>query len=193
MPRETTPPKITREIKRLCRKIAPKSKLLVVPVKAAPDALLNECFPNVKSMIEHHGGEMVSGWTIWQWANILIEAEAHAIWKNPNGELIDITPHDDGETNIFFLPDDNVTYEGMRIPAHRMALTNSSLVKEFIHLMEKQDAISCSTKGKYVSIPFELDMRLRDLKIRFNTEVTRNKLCPCGSGLRYKNCCGAYI
>lgn len=45
----------------------------------------------------------------------------HAIWKNPNGELIDITPHDDGETNIFFLPDDNVTYEGMRIPAHRMA------------------------------------------------------------------------
>jgi len=172
MPRETTPPKITHEIKRLCRKIAPKSKLLVVPVKAAPDALLNECFPNVKSMIE---------------------AEAHAIWKNPNGELIDITPHDDGETNIFFLPDDNVTYEGMRIPAHRMALTNSSLVKEFIHLMEKQDAISCSTKSKYVSIPFELDMRLRDLKIRFNTEVTRNKLCPCGSGLRYKNCCGAYI
>jgi len=76
MPRATTPPKITREIKRLCRKIAPESNLTLVPVKPAPDTSLNECFPNVKSMVEKCGGELAAGWIIWQWANILIEAEA---------------------------------------------------------------------------------------------------------------------
>ena len=121
MPRETTPPKITREIKRLCRKIAPKSNLIVVPVKPVPNALINECFSNVKNMVEKYGGQIVSGWTIWQWANILIEAEAHAIWKSSNGELLDITPHDAEEDEIFFLPDNKVVYEGLRIPTQRLS------------------------------------------------------------------------
>lgn len=183
---------MTREIKRFCRKIAPKSSVIAVPVKPAANALLNECFPNVKAMIKEHDGNMIPGWTIWQWANILIEAEAHAIWKSPSGELIDITPHDAGEEKIFFLPDSTVAFDGMRIPSRRMPLTGSSLVKEFVGLMERRDTILCSISGPSVTIPAELSMRLEILKRQLNTEVSRNKLCPCGSGLRYKNCCGPY-
>lgn len=54
MPRETTPPKISREIKQLCRKIAPKSDLIIV--EPVSNALMNECFSNVKTMTEKHGG-----------------------------------------------------------------------------------------------------------------------------------------
>lgn len=39
------------------------------------------------------GGRLITGWGIWQWDNILVEAEAHAIWESPDNQLIDITPH----------------------------------------------------------------------------------------------------
>lgn len=180
MPKETTP-----------TKVIPRSKIIVVPVMLESPAPKNECFLNVNTVVEKIGGELISGWAIWQWANILIEAEAHAVWKNPSGDLIDITPHD-GEKEIFFLPDDKVVYRGMRIPSRRMALTESSLVKEFIHLLEQRDMILCNPKGNYVSLPTDLVSHIEALKMRFQTKVTQKSLCPCGSGLKYKKCCNPY-
>lgn len=47
----------------------------------------------------------------WCWAIksgtfhlLYIEAERHAVWLNPEGELTDITFNKDGETKILFLP-----------------------------------------------------------------------------------------
>lgn len=191
MSKETTPTKLTPKIRQLCKEIAPSSEIIVVPVMLESPAPKNECFQNVNIAIEKIGGELISGWTIWQWANILIEAEAHAVWKNPSGDLIDITPHD-GEREIFFLPDDKVVYKGMRIPSHRMALTESLLVKDFIHLLEQRDMILCNTKGKYVSLPADLVSNIEALKMRFQAKVTQKSLCPCGSGLKYKQCCNSH-
>ena len=191
MPRETTPPKITHEIKHLCRKIAPKSNLILVPVKPAPDASLNECFPNVESMVKKYGGELASGWVIWQWANILIEAEAHAIWKSPNGDMIDITPHDAGEKAIFFLPDEKVIYAGTPIPSNRMALTKSKLVERFIQLYTKWDDMAYL--GSVADAKLDIIGReMLEIRDKFHRPASRNSPCPCESGLKYKQCCGKY-
>lgn len=182
---------ITPAIKEFCDGLAPNNQIIIVPVVTESPAPKNECFPNVRLIVDKHGGESVAGWIIWQWRNIMLEAEAHAVWKTPTGELLDITPHD-GEDKIFFLPDDKVVYNGVRIPNHRLALTNSPLTKEYIKLGEMRDKILCSVKGKEVSLPVDLLNRMSELSALFNTEVPRNSPCPCGSGMKYKKCCGFF-
>ena len=81
MGRVTTPRVITPEIRELCRSISEHEPVFVA-VNVDPGSLINECFHNVDTYIEKHGGQRVLGWSIWQRANVLIEAEAHAIWKS---------------------------------------------------------------------------------------------------------------
>ena len=148
-------------------------------------------------MVKEQGGRQINGWTVWQWANVLIEAEAHAIWESPEEKLIDITPHDYGEKEILFLRDCNMVYSGQSIGNIRLALTDSPLVAEFITISEQVEAIMCSYKPG-TEIPLvELQRRLLPLKGRsvaimrtLNQKVGPNAPCPCQSGLKYKKCCG---
>ena len=119
MKRETTPVEITDRIMELCSGAVPGTVPVYVPVEAAGWGLMNECFPNVQRMVWEHGGQQVNGWAVWQWANISVTLEAHAIWESPEGKLVDITPHDCGEREILFLRDDRVVYSGKSIGSIR--------------------------------------------------------------------------
>ena len=155
-----------------------------VPVATQEWSLPNECFPNVEHVIQEKGGQQVNGWAIWQWANILVEAEAHSVWRSPEGELIDITPHVNGENEILFLKDDDMVYKGNPIASIRLALTSSKLVAEYIGLMNERDRImSCS-------IPKPLWDRIEEINVMLHEDVRGNEFCPCQSGLKYKKCCG---
>ena len=190
MNRETTPTRITDKIMELCRGIVPEVAPIYVPVEAAGWSQPHECFPNVHRMVQEHGGQQVNGWAIWQWANILIDAEAHSVWESPDGCLRDITPHDYGEQKILFLRDDGMVYSGKRIGSVRQALTESSLVAEYIRLINEGDQIMDGTPGKMCKIPTSLMIRLVQISEVFHSEVDRNAPCPCQSGLKYKKCCG---
>ena len=197
MKRETTPEKITDKILELCNTVVPGATPEYIPVQIQTWSRPMECFPNVQHLIRDQGGTQVNGWAIWQWANILIEAEAHSIWKSPEGKLIDITPHDNGETEILFLQDSTMVYNGISIGNIRRALTNSPLVAEFITLSEHVEAIMCSYKPGTAVPLLELQRRLMPLSERravimetFKQEVGPNAFCPCQSGLKYKKCCG---
>lgn len=197
MKRETTPQKISDKIIELCNKVVPGSEPVYVPVKAAVWSRLHECFPNVEQMVQEHGGQQINGWAIWQWANILVEAEAHSVWQSSKGELIDITPHDNGEKQILFLCDDSMVYSEQQIGNVRLAITDSPLVAELIDLMQETDIILGDYKpGTKISVG-ELQERLAPMGARqqaiveqLNKKVGRNDLCPCMSGLKYKKCCG---
>ncbi len=197
MKRETTPVSVTDKIMELCNRIVPDAKPEYVPVEAQEWSLPRECFPNVQKMVRERGGQQVNGWAIWQWANILVEAEAHAVWENPEGQLIDITTHVDGESRILFLRDDNKMYTGQQIGNVRLALTGSPLAAELVVLGDRIDVVMCSYKPG-TEIPLsELRCRLRPLKERreaivkmLNQKAGRNETCPCQSGLKYKKCCG---
>ena len=75
-----------------------------IPVRPEPSARWGWCTASVRGHIKKHGGEMVLGWIIWV-GPLLVEGEAHAVWRSPTGELIDITPKPDGEKEIVFCPD----------------------------------------------------------------------------------------
>ena len=91
MIRETTPARITQVIIDFCASITSDSSPEYIDVCPASWATPNECFNNVPRMVKQYGGSMISGWAVWQRGNMLLDAEAHAIWRTPDGKLIDIT------------------------------------------------------------------------------------------------------
>lgn len=192
MPKETTPKMVTDAINSFCHSIRQTGNPFYVQVYPFDGMLINECFPNVNSVVNTLGGKSVTGWVIWQWANIMIEAEAHAIWEAPDGKLVDVTPHINHEERILFLPDDAVYYTGSPIPNQRIALTSSPLVAELISLFNQRDQIAANSPGDTYSIPAGLYTRMTELQQILHQTAGRNEPCPCGSGLKYKKCCGQY-
>lgn len=191
MGRVTTPRIITPQIRELCQSIS-KYEPVFVPVVADPKSLINECFQNVDTYVKEHGGQRVLGRSIWQRANVLIEAEAHAVWKSPTGDMVDITPHTNNETSILFLVDHQMTYSGNCIPNIRKALTSSPLVAEFIGLFNERDRIASESPLNTFSLPTYMVRRMMEIEQVLNQRVGRNDSCPCQSGLKYKKCCGKY-
>lgn len=190
MKRETTPVRITDKIMELCNQVVPGSRPEYIPVETQSWSLPNECFPNVECMVREHGGQQVNGWAVWQWANMVITTEAHAVWENAEGKLIDITPHNLEEKEILFLPDTRVIFDGYPIIGKRMPLTGSPLVAEMIELMNERDSYLCSTSERTCEIPKELLFRIMQIQMGLYEEVKGNEFCPCQSGLKYKKCCG---
>ena len=191
MVREITPMEITPLLVGLCYGLNPEAIPMYIDVISEPWARVNECFPNVQRKIKESGGSYVNGWLIWRWANIMIEAEAHSVWKSDNGKLVDVTPHQ--ENKILFVPDSNVIFEGLVIPSKRAPLTKSSKVSWFIDLLSiKDEYMRQAGKGKTYSLPLPLVEELKKCHAEITQKVGRNELCPCGSGLKYKKCCGPF-
>jgi len=124
-------------------------------------------------------------------ANILIEAEAYAVWKSPEGRMVDITPHNHGEDRILFLPDKRVIYKNNQNIANiRQELTSSPLVERLIYLYNERVRTMCSTPGDKYSISKLIVMEINQIQYMLHQEVKGNEFCPCRSGLKYKKCCG---
>ena len=198
IPHETTPKEISQQIISVSDSIAPGQLPVLVSVNPGSNSKPNDCFNNVSRYTVSNGGKQINGWTIWQRANILIEFEAHAVWQNSDGDLIDITPHD-REGQILFLPDMKVDYKGYPIPNKRFALTDSPLVAEYIGLWEEYDAL-CAQYPAYTPIKINAGTheayvykRKAEIESIFQKDVGRNDLCPCQSGLKFKKCCGLYL
>ncbi len=190
MSRVTTPEDITPQILELCHSIS-RCEPVYVPVTVDPLSHNNECYQNVETYVGNHGGQRILGRCIWQRANIMIEAMAHAVWKSQTGDLFDITPHD-GEHRILFVADPQLLYDGNRIPSIRKALTSSPLVAEYISLYDERDQIAAETKEENFIIPFKMHRRMEEIDQIFNHRVGRNDPCPCQSDKKYKKCCGIY-
>lgn len=75
--------------------------------------------------VEEHGGEVQLGWQIRQWPGVLFEALFHAVWRDPSGQLQDITPSPDKPIKTLFLPDARTKYEGRQMNSFREPINNS--------------------------------------------------------------------
>ena len=190
MRKRTTPYKITDVIIKFCEETVSSVKPMYIPVRAVTGSEQNECFINVQKVVEKYGGKQVNGWAIWQWANILVEAEAHSVWESPEGQLVDITPHVYGEKEILFLRDDSMVYRGKTIVSKRMPLTHSPLAAEYIELMNERDRLISEAVGKTYAMPVQMAARIAMIEAMANETVKGNEFCPCRSGLKYKKCCG---
>jgi hypothetical protein len=197
-------PEIDDKLTEFCYSLSPKSTPAYIPFIQVPGAVQQFCSKNVKRHRKTFGGKSEYGWIIWYMRNIILEAEAHAIWIAKDGCKYDITPHSE-ETNgrIVFLPDDKnvkrMSFSGIAFPPNiSYPYTESPLIKEYVTLttfakskyFEKGHRDFSMIEAVFNVCTVEQRNRLLEIEVTFNKTVGRNDLCPCQSGLKYKKCCG---
>jgi len=99
-----------RKLLQFCSEIN-KNKPFYIGIDPQECSQANECFFNVKTHIEKNGGSLVCGWFFVEFQNIMFEAQFHGIWKSPEDQYLDITPHQLNVKRNLFLPDENMQYD----------------------------------------------------------------------------------
>jgi len=106
---DRTPEKISAHVTAFCRSIVANAAPIYVPVQAEAEGQERDCFYIVAERQRRDGGEIVFGWNLWTWPHVWLKAEHHAIWRSPNGSLVDLTPKP--VDRIVFLPDASQPYD----------------------------------------------------------------------------------
>lgn len=187
----------------------PSNAAIVVPYESVDGARALYCFQNVRDVVAKKGGQILNGWLVWQHENFFVEAEHHAVWQKPTGEVICITPQTPPEESITFIPDPPVAYDfktGLVTHNIRIALLNDSRLQQFFKACEQQTDLLNSKRrmtkrGPLVELSrsdaakiSQLDILKSDLLtgvvMSHYSKAGRNDPCPCGSGKKYKKCHG---
>lgn len=194
-----TPDTISKDIQRLCNKVSPGQHPVYVDVTPDSEAAPNQCFPNTAKRVAESGGCVVHGWQVWEWLDVLVEAEFHGVWQRPDGSLVDITPKECPIARILFLPDPRRHFEGRQVDNVRLPLTNDPNVIEFIALSEERYRImnkgDRADQSGLVRVPRSeiepLYRRMAELRPLLDKPSPRRESpCHCGSGRKYRKCCG---
>lgn len=196
-----TPDKNDKHVQRLLDKLDSDIELIVLDIEPESGAMESDCTEIVRRKVEREGGRIIYGWQIWK-SDILVEAEFHAVWETPEGELKDVTPKPPQFNQILFLEDETLTYEGKQIDNVRINITNNKLVDYFIEAWKKyyrlmnrgdrallhgQEFIDSLNEKDIVEI--ENIKKIRDaIEFMLYQKATINDKCFCQSGKIYKNC-----
>lgn len=166
-----TPPRITDKVLELCSMVKSGACPFVVPIRPERDSIPHECFENVKAKVSRNGGSLQHGWAIWEWVDVLLEAEFHAVWVSPDGDMVCVSPHNTPDTTLLFLPDDTRSFNGLdRLDNLKLPLRNEKVVADFIHvtqaLMAAQNRL---TRGRFGVVKVPVTPELRKLAERYVT------------------------
>lgn len=194
-----TPERIDHDIARLISQLNSTEKPVFVTHRPEQYAQVNECFPAVEKMIAINQGAMCLGWQIWR-TNLLVEAEFHAVWRSPQGELIDITPKPRKLQHILFLPMPRAKYDGAQVDNVRLNITGNKVVDDFVSVCEAIFKIENKGERAYqyglrlVGMERERHAFLQELRVHLeimaSQGLTNRSLCFCGSESKYKHCHG---
>lgn len=108
MMRGPTTPKapFSREVQRVLDRLPSKAAPVLLPfIDVGQDYKGAACHVNVKHRVGTAGGSRVHGWVVWQYPKKVAQAEFHSLWRDPNGALVNITPHRNGQVEILFVED----------------------------------------------------------------------------------------
>lgn len=164
-----------------------------VPVVPREGCVMSHCWLKVPSVIEKEGGEIVPGRIVWieatgKWLHL----EAHCCWRMSDGTLIDPTPKMDQEQEIAFV-EEPLKWEGHLIASRYHSFTNDpgdALLIGFVEQWQAMVSQGQQSKVRYLKdciAPTYTEVLSR----KSRQSVGRNQACPCGSGQKFKRCCGA--
>ena len=107
-------------------------ELREVPCRPDPGFKEGICFANVERMVELHGGAPCFGHMFVEIPGQAIQTEAHAVWQDPGGNLIDITEEGAPVPQILFAPDQRVEESrGTTIGEHHLLSTDPRVRRLF--------------------------------------------------------------
>lgn len=187
------------DVKRLERLVGATHEPIFVDVRPEPWALVSECFPNVERKVRESGGRMIIGWQVWKSAN-LIEAEFHAVWEDPDGELLDITPKEPPFERILFIEDEGRTDTGRQVDNIRLNISGNKLVDDLIEISkalyvfdnkgDRADQFMLVLSNEDAAKRAELSELHEIVTAMLVMRQNRNGLCACRSGASFAACHG---
>lgn len=91
----------------------------VNPIEGYP---LGECWYNCIEHFLANGGQVVYGWLLWELsdgASVWYIAQHHAVWRDINDKLMDLTPNAIGAEVVMFMPDNRapLNFDNLVAPA----------------------------------------------------------------------------
>lgn len=187
----TTPVAIGETVRKLQAKLGLDKEPAFVPVRDTGGSFLNDSRSNVARKVASAGGASVDGWIIWETPGKLIEGEFSAVWMSPEGELVDITPHADGETLILFIPDPRPIEAEVTVKNVRITLSDDPAVHELIRAAKEVEQQMTMLSAKFRDVTKSPRVPVVQPPSRGSASPDRNAPCPCGSGLKFKRCHGA--
>lgn len=136
----TTPHEITTDVMEFAAEIVPKEEPLFVTVEKVGGMKAQNCHGNVANQVRQRKGAIVQGWKFWTIPSLVVTANYHAVWQQPDGKLLCITPQQ--ETSILFVPDQKSLFDVNNPPTHAIpnrykALMDHPDVHEWIRLRER--------------------------------------------------------
>lgn len=186
-------------LNQLLNLIDPTHDPIIVNVQPEPGSEENDCFQIIREKVKRDGGKCVYGWQVWKTTDI-IEAEAHAVWENQAGELIDLTPKEFSE--ILFIEDENMNYEDKQIDSVRLNISKNPLADDLI--MVNREKYLFGNRGERAK-HLNLMPLLNDHQIEYWNYLhflqgligqmllegkKRSSPCVCGSQKKYSECHG---
>lgn len=193
---------ITFFLTELKSKIGVDNPILKVQIIPDEEATVDNCFPNVLLKIEKDGGEIIYGWEIML-TNLLIEAQRHAIWKSPKGNLLDITPRNYVANDCAFVEDNSWTYKGQVSDNIRINITENPAVDHLILVAETITKLYQTGKrnekgelvliNKIINVIKVLERMKTDLDIFLINGGKLDSTCFCCGIKKYKDCLGSTI
>jgi hypothetical protein len=194
-----TPDASLAYVKRFCNSLVPGARPLALPYTPELGAEPQECFKAVRSKVETAGGDIVYGWSVHEWPEVLIEGEFHAVWRDTDGVLHDIALQQPPIEPILFVPDPVRRFEGtpfnnVRCPLrdhpaiHRLIQAHARLHEE-VNRDGRRIRLSPDELDKAVEGPMA-ELHAATLEV-VQIQPGRNDRCSCGSGRKFKKCCGS--
>lgn len=117
---DIVPPDVTEVIRAFAAELGPLPPVHV-PLRRDDLAVYGWPADGIAWKIRNDGGSIQFGWRLREWPGILLTAEAHAVWVDPDGALVDITRDvADGDISLFVpLPSDSEPFNFDQRPATR--------------------------------------------------------------------------
>ncbi|MCL2076033.1 MAG: zinc chelation protein SecC [Betaproteobacteria bacterium] len=157
MDRVVAPPKLIKPyVQSFAREVVADGDAVFVPCRPVNDAPYNECFLLIEEQVARMGGVPVFGWAIREFPKIMLEAEFHAVWRSPDGELVDISPRPSSPDRILFVADAERIYRGRQVDNIRKPLTKDKDVHRFITLARERFRLLNQGEAKFQSGEVEL-------------------------------------
>lgn len=121
-------------VRRFVQRVVPGGRVGFVQYEPLASAPEKECFRIVPEQVARVGGEQVVGWALWEWRKVMLIAEFHAVWRDLDGHLVDLTPRPIELHKIAFVPDSQRHYKGVQVDNVREPLRDDPLITRFIAL-----------------------------------------------------------
>jgi hypothetical protein len=200
--RPVTPAEIAPALRALIEELVPGGQPVYVDVQPLEGAPANECFPLVEEMARRHGGELLVGWSLWEFPTLFVEAEFHGVWRMADGRLMDPAPKQESTQRVLFLHDPHRSYTGAQVNNERRAVRSDPLLKAYFRTFDAEFELlnrgERATQHGMVSLLDDEAQEMHDIQLR--REQLHFQLlssfpaigpyhpCPCGSGQKVRWC-----